>query len=437
MAADYSRIDEKGTAIVRKVTRRLIPFIVLLYFFNYLDRVNVGFAALTMNQDLAFSATVYGNGAGILFAGLVLFMVPSTIILHKVGARLWIAPIVVLWGAVSAAMAFVQGPVSFYILRFILGAAEAGFFPGVLLYMTYWFPAKVRGRITGLFMMAIPVSSILGAPASTLLLDVEGFGLRGWQWLFLLQGLPAVFLGILVLRYLTEDPQKADWLTSDEKEWLIATLATERRERERETAHPTRFVEALLYSRVWLLGVVNFGIVVGFYGLALWLPQIIKSFGGLTNFEVGLLTTVPYILAAIAMYSWGVHSDRSGERKWHVALPALVGGVALAASAYFAHTPALAFAALTLASIGIYAVLPVFWTLPTAVLSGTAAAGGIALINMLGSTGGYVGPALVGYIHDQTQSYSYGLLTLGGLSIMSAILVLALLRNPKQEPGRV
>ncbi len=250
MAADYSRIDEKGTAIVRKVTRRLIPFIVLLYFFNYLDRVNVGFAALTMNQDLAFSATVYGNGAGILFAGLVLFMVPSTIILHKVGARLWIAPIVVLWGAVSAAMAFVQGPVSFYILRFILGAAEAGFFPGVLLYMTYWFPAKVRGRITGLFMMAIPVSSILGAPASTLLLDVEGFGLRGWQWLFLLQGLPAVFLGILVLRYLTEDPQKADWLTSDEKEWLIATLATERRERERDGSPHSVRGSASLFTRM-------------------------------------------------------------------------------------------------------------------------------------------------------------------------------------------
>ncbi len=428
MTAQNTAISPLRAAAIRKVTWRLIPFMALLYFINYLDRVNVGFAALTMNEDLAFSATVYGNGAGILFVGYVLFMVPSNVILDKVGVRQWVAVIMVAWGLISSAMAFVTGPTSFYILRFLLGAAEAGFFPGMILYMTFWFPANVRARITGLFLLAVPLSSVLGAPASAVLLGIEGLGLEGWQWLFIIQGAPAVILGFVVLKVLTNKPTEAAWLTPDEKTWLIGTLDAERVAR--APYQTARLGDVFKSVRVWLFGLMYFGIVISVYGLTLWLPQIIKEFGGLTNIEVGFLTAVPYALAAAAMYLWGAHSDSTGERTWHVAAPALVGGIALAFSAYLGAAPALAFVALVVASIGIYATLPSFWTLPTAILSGTGAAGGIALVTALGNTGGYVGPALVGYIRDLTQSYTYGLLMLAGFAVMSAVLVVAMSHKP-------
>ncbi len=433
-ASDENSASALGAQVIRKATWRLIPFMALLYFINYLDRVNVGFAALTMNADLGFSATVYGNGAGILFLGYVFFMVPSNIILEKVGARQWVAVIMAAWGAISAGMAFVQGPTSFYIMRFLLGVAEAGFFPGMILYMTYWFPAHVRARITGLFLLAVPLSSVLGAPVSSLLLELEGFGLVGWQWMFIIQGVPAIFLTIAVLRVLTNKPEDADWLNAEEKSWLAGVMEAERIQKE---MHRTTNLAAVFLSvRVWLFGLMYFGIAIGVYGLTLWLPQIIKGFGGLSNIEVGLLTSVPYALAALGMFLWGAHSDKTGERTWHVALPSLVGGIALAASAYMVNVPVLAFVALTIASVGIYGSLPSFWTLPTGMLSGTAAAGGIALITAVGNTGGYFGPALVGYIRDATQSYTYGLLLLAAFSVMTAVLVLAMSRaKPAAQPA--
>jgi ACS family tartrate transporter-like MFS transporter len=420
---------------LRKVTLRLVPFMALLYFANYLDRVNVGFAALTMTEDLKFTNTVYGTGAGILFLGYVLFQVPSNMALQRIGTRVWVTTIMVIWGLVSAAMAFVTDATSFYILRFLLGVAEAGFFPGMILYLTVWFPARMRAKITAVFMMAIPMSSVLGAPVSTSLLNVSGLGLDGWQWLFILQGLPASLLGLLVLLVLTDTPEKAEWLTDAERGWLVGTLAAERRARDASLTANLR--QIMLNPKFYLFGVIYFGMTVCLYGLSLWLPQIVKSFGGLTNMEVGLLTAIPYLIATGAMYFWGAHSDRTGERKWHVAIPIILGGIFLGLSGYLIAAPTAAFIALSLAAITVYASLPQFWTLPTAVLGSATAAAGIALVNAVGNIGGYFGPVIVGKIKDATGSYTYGLVVLGGFAILSGVLALLIGHDGRTEPGRV
>jgi ACS family tartrate transporter-like MFS transporter len=426
---------EFAAAIVRKVSWRLIPFMALLYFVNYLDRVNVSFAALTMNQDLGFSPEVYGNGAGILFLGYFLFQVPSNVALHRYGTRAVIMPIMIVWGLVSTAMAFVSGPTSFYALRFLLGAAEAGFFPGMILYLTYWFPASQRGRIAGAFLLALPLSSVLGAPVSTVLLGIQALGLQGWQWLFILQGVPAVLLGFLALGLLTDRPAPASWLTEPEKAWLAAELAKEHRAD--DPAQRSGLKEAVLDIRVWTFALIYFSTVFGFYGITFWLPQILKSFGGMTNLQVGFLTAVPYLIAVPAMYYWGAHSDRTGERAWHVAIPAFAAGIGFAASAIFGDVPAAAFVALAVAAASIYSVIPVFWTLPTRVLAGLAAAGGIALINAFGNLSGYFGPALVGYVRQTTGSYAYGLLTLSGFAMLAGVLTLLVGRATHRPVGRI
>ncbi len=423
-----------GARTLRKVTARLVPFMALLYFANYLDRVNVGFAALTMNQDLAFSATVYSTGAGVLFLGYVLFQVPSNLALQRVGTRVWITWIMAIWGLVSAAMAFVSGPVSFYVLRFVLGVAEAGFFPAMILYLTTWFPVRRRAKITAVFMLAIPMSSVLGAPVSTALLGVSGLGLQGWQWLFVLQGLPASALGLLVLKVLTDTPEKAAWLTDEERGWLVGTLKAEHAQR--DAALPTRLSAILLNPRFYLFGLMYFGMTICLYGLSLWLPQIVKSLGGLTNMQVGLLTAIPYLIATGAMYLWGEHSDRTGERKWHVAAPIMLGGIFLGASGYLIHAPVAAFLALALAAIAVYAALPQFWTLPTAVMGSATAAAGIALVNALGNIGGYVGPVIVGVLKDMTGSYAPGLAAMGGFALLSGVLAVVMGHDGKTEPGR-
>ncbi|MHB1206142.1 MAG: MFS transporter [Rhodospirillaceae bacterium] len=427
--------SEIGARTLRKVILRLVPFMALLYFANYLDRVNVGFAALTMNQDLQFSATVYGTGAGILFLGYVLFQVPSNIALQRIGTRIWVTTIMVVWGLVSAAMAFVTDATSFYILRFLLGVAEAGFFPGMILYLTVWFPTGMRAKITAVFMIAIPMSSVLGAPVSTAILGVGGLGLDGWQWLFILQGLPASLLGLAVLIVLTDKPEKATWVTDAERMWLVNTLAAEHRTRDANLT--TRLSQILLNPKFYLFGVMYFGMTICLYGLSLWLPQIVKSFGGLSNMEVGLLTAIPYLIAAVAMYVWGAHSDRTGERKFHVAIPIILGGIFLGLSGYLIDAPVAAFIALSFAAITVYAALPQFWTLPTAVLGSATAAAGIALVNAVGNIGGYVGPVIVGMIKDATGSYTYGLCALGAFAIFSGVLALLMGHDGRTEPGRV
>ncbi len=416
-----------GAGVVRKVAWRLIPFMGLLYFVNYLDRVNVGFAALTMNHDLGFSPAVYGNGAGILFLGYFLFQVPSNLALGRYGTRAVIMPIMILWGAVSMAMAFVTGPVSFYVLRFLLGAAEAGLLSGHApisdLLVSSGGPRPYRRGV----LAGDSALQRLGRPGVYRAAFRQWFGAAWLAVLFILQGLPAVVLGFFALRVLTDKPDQASWLTAAEKSWLARALADERQGA--GLRQHSRFRTAILDLRVWVFALIYFSTVIGLYGITMWLPQILKGYGGLSNFQTGLLAMVPYTLAALAMYLWGVHSDTTGERTWHVAIPALLGGVGLTASALLSNNPTLGFIALTVAAIGIYVVIPVFWTLPTAALRGTAAAGGIALINAVGNIGGYAGPALIGYVRETTQSYAYALLTLAAFAFLAGILTIAIGRR--------
>ncbi len=413
-----------------KIKRRLIPFCMLLFILNYIDRVNIGFAALQMNKDLGFGPTVYGLGAGIFFIGYFFFEVPSNLILEKIGARLWIARIAITWGIISIAMAWVHDAKSFYVVRFLLGVAEAGLLPGLLLYFSYWFPPRHRGRALALFMTATTISNIIGAPLSTSLLGLDGlFGLRGWQLMFLVEGLPSIIMGLAVLYYLTDRPDQATWLADDEKTWLTRVLSAERIEKEAVSGRMTLRL-GLISPRVLLIALLCFFLVSGNFGVVFWLPQIIKGFGGLSNMQVGLLATVPYILAAFAMVWWGHRSDRTGDRKWHLATAALVGAAGLAGSALLTD-PTASFVALCVAAVGIWSMFGVFWAVPADFLSGIAAAGGFALINSIGTLGGFAGPFLVGFVRERTGSFSASLLVLAALVLVSAVLAASLRMQAK------
>jgi MFS transporter, ACS family, tartrate transporter len=415
-----SATSDIETSTIRTISWRLIPFLVLAYFFSYLDRVNLGFAALTMNADLKFSPLVFAWGAGIFFIGYFIFEVPSNLALEKFGASRWIARIMVTWGIISAAMASVSGELSFYILRFLLGVAEAGFFPGIILYLTYWYPAEYRGRFLAAFAIAVPVSTVIGAPISGLLLGLDGMmGLRGWQWLFIIEGIPSVLLGIVTWFYLTDRPEKADWLTADQKTWLSARLQAEIATK-RAARHLT-LGEALSSPKVITLSLIYFGFVGALYGMQFWLPQIVKAFG-LTNAQTGFVTAIPYLFGTIAMILWARHSDATRERVAHVGGPLLLTAFALGAASYITD-PATTMIVLTVAAIGIFCTFAVFWTLPTAWLSGTAAAGGIALINSIGNLAGFGGPYLIGWAKDATGSTSTGLLVLSLLPLVAGLLV--------------
>jgi MFS transporter, ACS family, tartrate transporter len=425
--------SELENRVMRKVAFRIVPFIMLLYFIAYIDRVNIGFAALTMNRDLGFSPAVFGFGAGIFFWGYFLFEVPSNIVLDKVGARLWIARVMITWGLVSAAMAFVWDSTSFYVLRFLLGAAEAGFFPGIILYLSYWFPAHRRAAITSLFMAAVPISVVLGSPLSSALLEMHGLGgLHGWQWLFILEALPAVVLGIVVLFYMTDKPEKAKWLADDERAWLVEAMNAERAKKA-ATAHHSIW-RGLSDIRVLALALVYFGTSAGLYTLGIWAPQIIKGFG-VSNLEVGFFNAIPPTVAVIAMYLWSWHSDRQNERTWHVVIACLAAAAGLALAGV-ANTAVSVITALTLVNVGISAAKPPLWSMPTLFLSGPAAATGIATINSIGNLGGFVGPAMIGWIKELTGSFLGGLYFVAALLVFSAILTLVLARSlqaPKRE----
>ena len=413
--------DEARQSAIAKAARRLIPFLCLCYAVNFLDRVNVGYAALAMNADLGFTPAIYGTGAGIFFVGYILFEIPSNLALQRFGARIWIARIMISWGLIATAMALVSGETSFYVMRFLLGVAEAGFFPGIILYLTYWFPARERARIVALFMAATPLATMVGGPVSGALLEFNGlFGLKGWQWLFIVEGLPAIVLGVIALRVLDNRPEEANWLSKGERQALSQVLAAEA-----EAARTTGYAElgqALTRPRVLALGLLYFCIVIGFYGISFWMPQVIQTYG-LNPLEIGFLTAIPYFFAAIAMVLWGAHSDRTGERIWHVALPLFLAGAAFAWSA--ATLPlALILVALTLATIGTYAAIGTFWSLPTSILTGTGAAAGLALINSMGNTGGLVGPPIIGAIKQGTGSFTAALLFLAGALVIGALIAL-------------
>jgi ACS family tartrate transporter-like MFS transporter len=415
---------------MRRVTWRIVPFVMLLYFIAFIDRVNVGFAALTMNKDIGLSASAYGLGAGIFFLGYFLFEIPSNLILEKVGARRWIARVMVTWGIVSAAMALVRGPASFCVLRFLLGAAEAGFFPGIILYLSYWFPARRRAGVTALFMAAAPISTALGSPVSAALLQTDGLlGLAGWQWLFVLEAIPAVVLGGVTLVFMTDRPALARWLPDDERAWLAGAMAAELAARgERTGRSPWR---GLVDPRVLALSLVYFGTSAGLYTLGIWAPQILRQLAP-SAMIVGLLNVVPPAVSVVAMVIWARHSDRTGERSWHVVGACLLAAAGLVAAGASAGLAAVV-AALTLVNIGISSAKPPLWSMPTGFLEGSAAAAGIATINSIGNLGGFVGPSMIGWIKDRTGSFAGGLYFVACLLVISAAVTLVMAQQPRRR----
>jgi ACS family tartrate transporter-like MFS transporter len=416
-------MDALEQRTVGKLSARLVPFLIVCYFVAYLDRVNVSFAALTMNKDVGLSASAFGFGGGIFFLAYFLFEVPSNLFLERFGARKWIARIMFTWGLLSGAMAFVVGEYSFYVLRALLGVAEAGFFPGIIFYLTLWFPSAYRARIIGYFMAAIPLSTVIGAPMSGLLLGLDGvMGVKGWQWLFIIEAVPALILSVVVYFYLTDRPADATWLEADERAWLIGTLGEE--QRRRESVRHYSVTEALLNPKVLALSIVYFGPVGANYGLSFFLPQIVKAFG-VSNLQTGFISAVPYVVGLIGIIVWGRRSDRLLERRFHLAFPLFVASAGIAASTAL-DDPTAKMVALSIAGFGIFANLPVFWTFPTAFLSGPAAAGGIAMINSIGNLAGFSGPYAMGRLKDLTGTYTVGLLSLSAVGLIATVIVLLL-----------
>jgi len=411
----------------KKATWHLIPFIFVCYFFNYLDRVNVGFAKLEMLDALKLSNTVYGLGAGIFFIGYVLSGVPSNLILHKLGARRWIAVMMMAWGALSAAMLLVTTPTSFYVLRFFTGVAEAGFFPGMVLYFTHWFPSQKRGQVMALFMSAIPISGLIGGPLSGWMLahfSAGQGGMAGWQWLFLLQGIPTVLLGIGVYVYLNDGIAQAKWLTAEEKAAMQGALDDDERQRQATSTVVQSIGAVLRNGSVWMMGAIYFSIQMGVYAINFWLPSIIKSLGYDSAQTVGWLSAIPYLFAAVFMVWAGRSADKHRERRWHVSAPMLMGLFGLLMAANFSSNPLIVMIGLSMATMGALAALSMFWSLPAAFLGSAAAAAGLALINSLGQIAGFVSPFLVGWIKDATQSTDAALYVLSAVMLLGALLVL-------------
>lgn len=427
--------------VYRKVTRRLIPFLILCYFFAYLDRVNVGFAKLHMQDALNFSDTVYGLGAGIFFIGYFLFELPSNLLMQRFGPRFWIARIMVTWAVLSAAMIFVHTPTQFYVLRFLLGVAEAGFFPGIVFYLTLWFPSWRSARTLGLFILVTPLSTIIGSPLSGLILKLfDGVdGLHNWQWLFLVEAIPSFVLAFVVLRYLDNDVKSAKWLSNAEKQIILNDLARDNHNREQASSGKANNTLSAMFRNgyVWLLALIFFSFNIGYYGINFWLPSIIKSSGISDDLQIGLLAALPYVFGAAFMVWNSRHSDLKQERRWHIAIPALIGCVGLALSAYCSGSTFWMMAWICLAMSGTLALIPTYISLPGAMLSGTAAAAGIALVNSVGNLAGFFGPTVLGWLKDTTGSTDGGLYILAGFLLLVVPLILLLparLANPTRQP---
>ncbi len=427
LSADAHEEVQAADGIYRKVALRLVPFLCICYLAAYLDRVNVGFAKLQMLNDLSFSNTVYGIGAGIFFLGYVIFEVPSNILMHKVGAKLWIARIMISWGLIGAAMAFVTTPTQFYILRFLLGVAEAGFIPGVLLYLTYWFPAAWRGRIIALFLAAIPMSNIIGGPLSGWILSTfaDHGGLRGWQWLFIIETIPSILLGFAILKFLDNRVADATWLSDSEKQFIESQVQAEAA----ASAEHSGTMDALKSGRVWLLGVAYFCIASSIYVTSFWMPTLIKQLGVNDPQQIGWLVAIPYVIAIVAMVLCNISADRLGERRWHTAIPCFITAAGLA----FSATPQLglipAMVGLTLAAAGASTTQASFWSLPPSFLTGAAAAAGIALVNSLGNIPGMASTSLVGWMTDLTGTPNSSLYVFAALGVIGALLVLSMPRH--------
>jgi MFS transporter, ACS family, tartrate transporter len=422
-------IEQRTTA---QIAWRFIPFLVVCYFVAYLDRVNVGFAKLTMDADIGLTDTMFGFGAGIFFLAYFAFEVPSNLMLDRVGARRWIARIMFSWGIVSGAMAFIptiskatglSGEYTFYGLRILLGFAEAGFFPGIIYFLTLWFPATYRGRIISYFITAVPLSSALGSPVSASLLGLDGAGgLKGWQWLFVAEALPSLVLAVVTYFYLTDRPADATWLAPEQRSWLSARLAAE--DKGRQHVSPAGILASLYDPRVLAMSLVYFGVVACLYGVGFWLPTIVKGFG-VSIAMTGWINAIPYVVGFVGMVWWGIRSDAHMERTRHLTVTLAITAVGIGVSA-FLNDPLLKMIALTFGAFGVFASLPIFWTLPTAILSGASAAAGIAAINSIGNLSGYFGPFVVGWIKDATGSFAWGLLVIAACAAVAAAIALAL-----------
>lgn len=418
------------TRVYGKITRRLIPFLILCYFFAYLDRVNVGFAKLHMQDALSFSDTVYGLGAGIFFIGYFIFELPSNLLMQRFGPRFWIARIMATWAILSAAMMFVTTPTTFYVLRFLLGVAEAGFFPGIVFYLTLWFPSWRSARTLGLFILVTPLSVIIGSPLSGLILKLfeNVGGLHNWQWLFLVEAIPSFVLAFVVLRYLDNNVDEAKWLTVEEKQIVQTDLAKDRANRDRaangKASHSLK--EMLANRYVWLLALIFFSFNVGYYGVSFWLPSIIKTSGISDDLQIGLLAALPYVFGAAFMIWNSRHSDLKQERRWHIAIPTVIGCIGLTLSAYCSGSTFWMMTWICVAMSGTLALIPTYISLPGTLLSGTAAAAGIALVNSVGNLAGFFGPTVLGWLKDQTGQTDSGLYILAGFLLLCAPLIFML-----------
>lgn len=422
-------IDE--TQVLARIRRHILPLLMLCYFAAYLDRVNLSFAALSMNSDLGLSASVFGAGAGIFFIGYVLLEVPSNMLMERFGARRWFARIMITWGIISLLFAFVRNTPQFLGLRLLLGIAEAGFYPGVMLFLTRWFPSASRARMIGAFAVALPASAAIGAPVSGLILNMHGMlGLRGWQWLFILEALPSLVLGFVLLRKLVDSPREAPWLSADESAWLQRTLEAEKRDLPPSPHGAAGARRALTNPLVWLLGFIYCGIVAANYGVSFFLPQIVHAFG-VSLTAVGLLSSLPFVAGALGLLWWGARSDRRRERRWHLLVPSIVAVVALVIAASTDFAP-LRFTALVCAGFGAFANLPVFWTLPSAMLPEGEAPAGLAAISSIGNVAGFVAPYVVGALKDMTGTFSSGMFA---LAIFIAVTVVVAARVVSKRSG--
>lgn len=422
-------LSELGQTTLRKVRRRLMPLIVLLYFVAYLDRNNVGFAKLGMQGDIGLTEAAYGLGAGIFFIGYALLEIPSNGGMYRYGARKWIARILISWGIFATAMFLVNGETTFYIIRFLLGAAEAGFFPAILFYLTLWFPAAQRVTVLGIFILAQPISNALGAPVSGMLLGLEGVGgLHGWQWLYIIEGIPAIALGIITPFVMTDRPEHAKWLKPEERDWLTTTMNKELADKQKAGKH--NFLAGLKDPRTLAYSALYFGLVCGIYGLGLWLPTIVKALGKFDTVQVGFIVFIPYAIAAVFVYFWSKRSDRTGNRVWHASVSMVLAAVGLLGAGYLLPVNAvLAMVFLTLAAMGIYSAIAPFLAMPSAALTGAAAAAGLAMVNSLGNLGGFVAPYIVGILKDSTGNSQSGLTFLAACLAITAVATYLYARN--------
>jgi MFS transporter, ACS family, tartrate transporter len=425
--------DRLESAVVSRLMWRLMPFLFLLYIVAYLDRINMSFAVLQMRGQLSLSDRVIGHAAGMFFAGYFFFQLPSNLVLEKFGVRRWISALMVAWGVISCLMIFVRGPVSFYVMRFLLGAAEAGFFPGMILYMKRWFPVRARARAVAWFMTANPLAGVVGSPISGSLLGIHGGGLSGWQWMFLIEGTPAIILGVVVYGVLSDHPQEASWLKSEERAWLTDKLAREEQGDSRLTKRSV--LEVLASPRIWMLSLVYFGLSTTMYGVTLWLPSVINALSGLSYFRTSVVAVIPFLVTTVAMVMVGMHSDRTGERRWHTAMPAFLASAALVAAA-FGRSPLLVITGISLGMVGAESLAGPFWALATSRMAGLSAAAGIAVINSLANLGGYFGPDIIGFFRTADGGSRGGLLAIGATLILSGLSALIVGRPSSDEKAK-